>query len=141
MTSYPRTGTAEMAVIVHRSWMTQDRPQGDAMMFPWDRPRKSERDQLDMIRAVVHFDGAAGAAKRIKVDPDEPFPTSMRVDLPRKGRWLDAHVHLIVYDKDEDGRTIGNRSWISKPQSPALYGSRIVDVNRLALAPSRSPAE
>jgi len=109
---------------------TKTERKGDAMIITWDRPRKSERDELDMVRAVVHFDGPAGAAKRIKVDPDEPFPTSMKIDLPRKGRWLDAHVHLIVYDKDEDGRTIGNRSWIIQPQSPALYGSRIVDVNK-----------
>ena len=45
----------------------------------------SQSDELDMVRAVVHFDGAAGAAKRIKVDPDEPFPTSMRSTFRARG--------------------------------------------------------
>ncbi|MFL6181846.1 MAG: S8 family peptidase [Actinomycetes bacterium] len=104
--------------------------QGDHMVVSWDRPAKRDEDQVDKIRAIVHFNGrGGGAAKRIIVDHDQPFPTSMSVKLPHSGRWSDAPVHLVVYDEDEDGRTISVREFIIHPESAALYGSRIRNID------------
>ena len=61
-----------------------------------------------MIRAFVHFDGAGGGApRRSRSTRAQPFPTSMKVDVPAKARWYDAYGYLVLYNKDENGDTIG----------------------------------
>ena len=100
---------------------------GDTIIISWDKPR--DRDKIDMIRGIVHFDGGnGGASKKIKIDQDAPFPTSMRMDIPKRGRWYDVHTHLGLYNKDENGDVIGSRWMTPDDRSAALYGSHVQSI-------------
>ncbi|HVQ87921.1 MAG TPA: S8 family serine peptidase [Actinomycetes bacterium] len=100
---------------------------GDSMIISWDKP--ADRDKIDVIKGLVHFEGPGGAAeRRLKVDPDQPFPTSIKIPLPKAGRWSDAHVHLGLYNKDDQGETIGVRWMTPNVKSPALYGSHVASI-------------
>ncbi len=99
----------------------------DAIILTWDKPR--DRDKIDVIRGVVHLDGnGGGAEKKLKIDQDAPFPTSMRIALPKRARWYDLHTHLGLYNKDENGDTVGARWMSPKARSAALYGSHVQSI-------------
>lgn len=101
---------------------------GDTMTLNWDRPK--DKADYDVIRAYVGLDGARGVSKKIKIDQSEPFPTSMTVKLPTEARWHDAYAYLIVYNKDENGDTIGVNFQRVKKTSPAIYGSNVRSIDR-----------
>lgn len=102
--------------------------EGDVVIISWDRPK--DPDKIDVIRAYVRFDGlgGGGAKKKIKIDQDAAFPTSMRIDIPKKGRWYDAHTYLGLYNKDENGDVIGSRWMEPDDGSAAIYGSRVQSI-------------
>jgi subtilisin family serine protease len=100
---------------------------GDKVTISWDRPR--EREDIDVIRGIVHVDGRGGnGQKRIKIDQDAKFPRSITIAIPKRARWYDLHTHLVLYNKDEDGKTVGSRWMTPKDRSPAIYGSHVQSV-------------
>lgn len=100
---------------------------GDTMTFQWDRPR--DKEEVDVIRAYVWLDGR-GVSKKIKIDQSQPFPTSMKVELPKRARWSDAYGYLVLYNKDADGKTIGVNGMRIKKPSPAIYGSHVKSIDK-----------
>lgn len=101
---------------------------GDTMTFAWDRPKQKE--DVDVIRAYINISGAGGVSKKITIDQDEPFPTSMKVKLPERARSYDAYGYLVLYNKDENGDTIGVNGMRVKPASPAIYGSHVKSIDK-----------
>jgi hypothetical protein len=99
----------------------------DAVIISWDKPR--DREKIDVIRGVVHLDGTGGGAqKKLKIDPDAKFPTSIRIPLTKRARWYDLHTHLGLYNKDENGDTVGVRWMTPKARGAAFYGSHVQSI-------------
>jgi len=97
------------------------------MTIQWARPKQKE--DVDVIRAYVSLDGM-GVSKKIKIDQSQPFPTSMKVALPTRARWSDAYGYLVLYNKDDNGRTIGVNGMSIKKPSPAVYGSHVKSIDK-----------
>ena len=98
----------------------------DKVTISWDKPK--DRENIDVIRGIVHADEAGSAQKKIKVDQDAKFPLSVTLTLPKRARWYDLQAYLVLVNKDEDGSTIGSR-WMSvKRGSPAIYGSHVESI-------------
>lgn len=99
----------------------------DKVIISWDKPRN--RDEIDVIRGIVHVDGAGGnGQKKIKVDQDAKFPRSITISIPKRARWYDLHTHLILTNKDEDGKNVGSRWMTPKRKSAAIYGSHVQSI-------------
>jgi hypothetical protein len=101
---------------------------GDTMTFQWDKPR--QREDVDAIRAYISLNPGRGISEKIKIDQTAPFPTSMKVELPKSARWSDAYGYLVLYNKDEDGKTIGVNGMRIKKPSPAIYGSHVKSIDK-----------
>jgi hypothetical protein len=100
----------------------------DTMTFQWDKPR--QREDVDAIRAYVSLNPGRGISKKIKIDQSAPFPTSMKVQLPKSARWSDAYGYLVLYNKDADGKTIGVNGMRIKKPSPAIYGTHVQSIDK-----------
>jgi hypothetical protein len=96
---------------------------GDSMVIRWDRPR--DKETVDKIRVIVDLRDGGAVQKRLKIDQSEPFPTGTTVKLPRSARWKDAYAYLVLYNKDEDGNTVGANWMRVHGASPAIYGSHV----------------
>jgi hypothetical protein len=97
----------------------------EGMRVTWDRPRKSEQDQIDKIRIIVRLDVGRGAAQTILIDHGKRFPTSATAGLSPQSRWSDAKTSVVVYDLDDEGIVVSHRSWVVHPMSPAVFGSHV----------------
>ena len=126
VTTYPgNRWTREHGVKLPKLGHSRNVRTEDGMRVTWARPRRSEQDQIDKIRIIVRLDGRRGATERVVVDHGKRFPTSAMVKLPPASRWSDAQTYMVVYDVDDDGNTLGHRSWAVRPGSPAVFGSHV----------------
>jgi hypothetical protein len=100
---------------------------GDSMVIRWDRPR--EKETVDKIRVIVDLRDGGAVQKKLRIDQSEPFPSGTTVQLPRSARWKDAYAYLVLYNKDEDGNTIGAKWMRVRGHSAALYGSHVRSVD------------
>lgn len=96
---------------------------GDTLVISWDKP--DDPTTVDKIKAYVWTRGDGGGRGVLKIDQAEPFPKQMTVELTRATRWSDAFIYLVLYNKDEDGETIGANGFRLHRPSPALYGSHV----------------
>jgi hypothetical protein len=108
---------------------------GDRMVVSWDVP--DDPTKVDRIAVTAWYDRASGGGRdAIRIDQSTPFPTQMTVRLEDRGlwlrgRWLDAHVEMLLVNKDEEGRYLGAR-WQDVPGgSAALYGSHVSWISAL----------
>lgn len=101
--------------------------QRDTMILRWDAP--VDPTTIDVVRASVVL-GDRSVERKLTIDQSQPFPTEMRVRMPRDGRWQDAYAYLLLIDKDDSGRPIGARWMRVKGGSPAMYGTRVQSVDR-----------
>ncbi|MEO8105694.1 MAG: S8 family serine peptidase [Actinomycetes bacterium] len=128
VTSYPRSryqrGRGDSPAKLSGVKVQRDR---DQVIISWDKPRDPE--DIDVIRGIVHVDGSGGnGQKKIKVDQDAKFPLSVTIDIPKRARWYDLHTHLILINKDENGKTIGSTWMTPKKRSAAIYGSHVQSI-------------
>jgi subtilisin family serine protease len=129
VTSYPGSRyTREAGDRPHALKDTSMQRKGDSMVIRWDRPR--DKEDVDKIRVIVDMRDGGAVQKKLRIDQSEAFPTGTTVKLPRSARWDDAYAYLVLYNKDEDGNTVGANWMRVKGQSPAIYGTHVKAVDQ-----------
>jgi hypothetical protein len=143
LVTYPQSPDSSSYVRPARLTGVQLSRSGDRMHIAWDVPEDTSR--VDTIKAYVDYnDNRGGGRGKVRVDPDEPFPTGMTVKLDDsgtwlRGRWLDAHVELYQINRDDGGKYIGSRWQRVRRDSPALFGSHVAWI--AALGPQQTELE
>ncbi|MEO8329050.1 MAG: hypothetical protein ABI586_03505, partial [Candidatus Nanopelagicales bacterium] len=95
----------------------------DTIVVSWDKPTNPE--SIDVIEARLSAGRRSYIERKLKVDQDEKFPTSMKVRMPEAARWYDVSGFLLLRNRDDNGHTVGFDYAPIRDVSAAIHGSRI----------------